>query len=118
VIPDRYPLTEMPHGGYCQRMIQNIRDSDSTLILYFRELEGGSEATLVQCIKKRRPYRLIDATEIAEARAAEIVACFIERHGIETLNVAGPSAHKVPEGHEYANALLHSLLQQWLEIRW
>lgn len=111
VIADRYPLTEMPHGGYRQRMIQNILDSDGTLILYFGELEGGTEATLVQCIKKRRPYRLIDASEISECRTAEIVARFIERHGIETLNIAGPSEHKVPKGAGYARAVIGELLQ-------
>lgn len=51
VIPDRYPLAEMPHGGYRQRKIQNMLGSDGTLILYLGELEGGTEATLVQCIK-------------------------------------------------------------------
>ncbi|KPQ19675.1 putative molybdenum carrier protein [Halomonas sp. HL-93] len=110
VIPDRYPLTKMPHGGYRQRMIQNILDSDGTLVLYFGELEGGTEATLIQCIKKRRPYRLVDASEIAANRAAEIAARFIERHGIETLNVAGPSEPKAPRGHDFAQAVIGKLL--------
>lgn len=111
VIPARYPLTEMGHGGYRQRMIQNILDSDGTLILYFEELEGGTEATLAQCIRKQRPYQLIDAAEITEDRSAEIVARFIERYGIETLNVAGPSAHKAPLGEGYAREVLDRTLR-------
>lgn len=111
MIPDRYPLTELPRGGYRQRMIHNILDSDATLILYFGELEGGTEATLVQCIKKRPPYRLIDAAEITEEHAAEIVARFVARHGIKTLNVAGPSEHKAQQGHDYVRAVLGEALQ-------
>lgn len=35
----------------------------------------------------------------------------IERHGIATLNVAGPSAHKVPQGEGYARAVLGEALR-------
>lgn len=60
--------------------------------------------------QERRLYRLI-AAEIPENRAAEIVARFIERHGIETLNVAGPSAHKAPMGHDYASEIIREVLR-------
>lgn len=42
----------------------------------------------------------LDAAEIDEVRSAEIAARFIERHDIEALNVAGPSANKVAAGFQ------------------
>jgi hypothetical protein len=68
-IPDIYPVTELTGGGYSRRTIQNILDSDGTAIIHFGEIEGGTEFTLMQCIKKKRPYRLIDGEEVMPARA-------------------------------------------------
>ncbi len=111
MIPERYPLREMSQGGYRQRMIQNLLDGDGTLIVYFGRPEGGTEQTLAQCIKKRRPYLLIDGAEVGVARAAELTARFIEQEAIETLNVAGPSGHKAPRGEAYARDTVAALLR-------
>lgn len=37
-IPERYPLTPLPGGGFRQRTRQNVADSDGTLILCKRPL--------------------------------------------------------------------------------
>src|SRR5918992_5020661 len=34
-IPERYPLIELKEGGYRQRTLRNILESDGTAILYF-----------------------------------------------------------------------------------
>src|SRR3990167_2671567 len=44
-IPARYPLQELPSGGYRQRTKRNVRESDGTLILFRNELTGGSAFT-------------------------------------------------------------------------
>jgi len=33
-IPDRYPVAELPDGGYPARTVRNLLESDGTLILY------------------------------------------------------------------------------------
>ncbi len=112
VIPDGYPLTEMAQGGYRQRMIQNVLDSDGTLILYFGELKGGTEATLVQCIKRQRPYRLIDAVEVPPSRAARLIQDFLGRYAIARLNVAGPSHRREHRGADYTRQVIKDVIRQ------
>jgi len=111
-IPDRYPVIEMDAGKYRARTIQNIVDSDGTLIIYFSSLSGGTEQTVAHCIKKRKPYQLIDAIEITESRAAELMSRFVEVHQIFTLNVAGPRASQQPNGQGYAFNVAAALIRQ------
>ena len=53
-IPDRYPVIELDAGKYRARTIQNVLDSDGTLIIYFSSPSGGTEQTVAHCIKKRQ----------------------------------------------------------------
>jgi hypothetical protein len=72
IIPSHYPVKELKAGGFLKRTLQNLMDADGTLILYFGSLEGGTENTVLHCIKNRRPYCLIQASEVAPVRAAEL----------------------------------------------
>jgi hypothetical protein len=76
-IPDRYPLKEVKTGGYRQRTLQNVIDSDGTVIVHFGRPSGSTEETLYFCIKKGKPYQLIDATEIPPGRAMELIRAFV-----------------------------------------
>jgi hypothetical protein len=77
-IPERYPLIELKEGGYWQRTLHNILESDGTAILYFSQIEGGTEETLLFCINERKPHKLIDAEEISAERATFLLASFIQ----------------------------------------
>jgi hypothetical protein len=110
-IDARYPVTEMPGGSYRERTKRNVIDSDATLVIYFADLHGGTEQTVLDCIEQEKPYKLIDATEIAPARAAELAAQFIERHRVSVLNVAGPRASQAPDGRRYAAEAIARLLR-------
>lgn len=109
-IPDRYPLQELKKGGYRQRTLQNILESDGTLILYYGRPSGGTEETLYFCIKKGKPYQLVDAEEMTPERAAALTRDFIVEFRIATLNVAGPRASHEPRAHGYAFAVIGSVL--------
>lgn len=109
-IDARYPLREMTRGGYRQRTLQNIVDSDATLILYFGYPRGGTELTLASAIKRGKPYLLIDAEEVTAQRAAERVARFVAESAIRVLNVAGPRASGEPRAHDYAFAVIERFL--------
>ena len=111
-IPARYPLTEMTSGGYKQRTIQNIVDSDGTLIFYFADLEGGTAETLFRCSKLGRPFKLIDGREVPISRAVKLAAEFVARKQLQVLNVAGPRASKSPEGYAYALTVMTGLLKR------
>jgi hypothetical protein len=98
-IPEHYPVIEIKEGGYSQRTLRNVVESDGTAILYFAQIEGGTEETLLFCIKKRKPYKLIDAEEVSAERAAFLLASFIRHYGIGVLNVAGPRQSQAPQGY-------------------
>jgi len=112
VIPERYPLSELPDGGYLERTIRNVVESDGTAVLFFGTLEGGTEETVNQCRLSRRPYRLIDGDAIDAARAAEMLRDFVTAHRIRSLNVAGPRQSREIRAHDYAFEVITLLLQK------
>lgn len=109
-IPDRYPLAELEDKHYQQRTLRNVLDSDATLIIYFGVLGGGTELTLVFCIKHGKPYRLIDAREISPVRGAELIEEFVCDNAVKVLNVAGPRASHEPRASKYAFSALTKFL--------
>ena len=117
VIPERYPVKELKKGGFRARTIQNLQDADGTLILYFGELEGGTEDTAYRCMKLGRPYRLVDAAEVTAERGAELAEAFVRGRGLKSLNVAGPRASKVPEACAYAYAVVDDLLRRMMDAQ-
>lgn len=111
-IPARYPVTEMPKGGYRERTIQNVIDSDGTLIIYFGQLRGGTEQTLLHCARRQKPYKLIDGGEVTPRRAGQLAAAFVTQHNIAILNVAGPRSSQNPGAYAYAVDVIAELLGQ------
>ena len=113
IIPEIYPLKVLEGSGYRKRTKQNVLDSDATLIIYFDFIypQGGTEQTLLECIKAKKPYLLIDGNEISVERAADKIIHFVRRHKILRLNVAGPKANFVPQAHNYAKETLSLMIQ-------
>jgi hypothetical protein len=101
-IPPRYPLAELKDAGYQERTEQNVVDSDGTAIIFFGAPTGGTEQTLRFCRDRKKPYLLIDATELTPERAAERMLAFVAGHSIATLNVAGPRASEEASAYGYA----------------
>lgn len=111
VIDARYPVVELPGAKYRERTIQNIVDSDGTLILYFDYLQGGTEQTVAHCIRRRRPYKLLDGAVLSARQGAVLAAAFVARHDIGMLNVAGPRQSKERRANAYAFAVISALLR-------
>lgn len=111
IIPERYPLVELPAGGYLARTMKNVEDSDGTAVIYFGETTGGTEQTVLDCIICQKPCKLVDAAELTTARAATLIAEFVAKHGVRRLNVAGPRLSGVPGGHAYAYECVSMMLQ-------
>jgi hypothetical protein len=113
VIPDRYPVTPLPDGGgYEQRTLRNVLDSDGTVILSFGPPAGGSETTRSAAIAARRPLLVIDAATTSEASAAEQIAEFAQAHSLRALNVAGPRASEQPLIGGYVRAAMAMALRR------
>jgi hypothetical protein len=101
-IPDRYPLKELENGGFTERTLQNVKDSDGTVIIYAGKLSGGTGQTVKFCVEQKRPYQLIDGLKISAEEAARLIADFISQNKIIILNVAGPRAGEWSGGYDYA----------------
>lgn len=110
-VPVRYPLTELEHGGYSERTLKNVLETDATLILCRGEIEGGTAYTRDCCLEHGKPLLVIDAAQSGSREAAGAISAFIGRENVAVLNVAGPRASKWPEAHAYAYAAVIHVLK-------
>jgi hypothetical protein len=109
-IPDRYPVQELQGGGFIERTLQNVKDSDGTVVIYPVELRGGTERTVYFCLELKRPHVLIDVSKISAEGAAKLIGDFVDKNKINILNVAGPRESEWPEGYGYASRALDIFL--------
>jgi putative molybdenum carrier protein len=109
-IPDRYPVKELEQGTFADRTLQNVKDSDGTVVIYFDKLRGGTAQTVQFCIEQRRPHILVDARKVSEEDAANLMVDFIRQHKIDILNVAGPRQSEWPDGYDYVLGVLDIFL--------
>ena len=132
-IPDRYPVQELEQGNkegrsldrpggletaapwekpdiFAKRTLQNVKDSDGTVIIYQLKLRGGTEQTVRFCLELKRPHELIDASKISAEDAAKLIGDFVDKNKINILNVAGPRESEWPEGYDYASRALDIFL--------
>ena len=110
-IPSHYPVQELQGGGVSERTLQNVKDSDGTVVIYPAELRGGTEQTVRFCVDLKRPYKLIDASKISAEDAAKLIGDFVRENKIGILNVAGPRQSEWPEGYDYASRVMSAFLQ-------
>jgi hypothetical protein len=100
----------LENGGFTERTLRNVKDSDGTVIVYPGKLSGGTEQTVHFCIDQQRPYQLIDGSKISVKEAARSIADFVRHNKIDILNVAGPRQTEWPEGYDYAYRALDNFL--------
>jgi putative molybdenum carrier protein len=112
-IPDRYPLQELPSGGFTERTFQNVKDSDGTAVIYPGELYGGTEQTVHFCLDLKRPHQLIDASKLSVEDAGKLITDFVRKNKIGILNIAGPRQSEWTEGYDYASRVLNLFLQHY-----
>jgi hypothetical protein len=101
-IPDQYPVQELAVGGFTERTLQNVKDSDGTVIIYPGKRGSGTEQTVCFCMELQRPQQIIDASKISAQDAANLIAGFLRKHKVDILNVAGPRQSEWAEGYDYA----------------
>ncbi|MEM6916566.1 MAG: putative molybdenum carrier protein [Verrucomicrobiota bacterium] len=105
VIDPRFPLKETPSAEYSQRTEWNVRDSDGTVLMTkWPKLTGGTKLTKKFASKWSRPCLVVSQETTADAGKA--LEAFVERHWIETLNVAGPRESTEPGLETYVRGVL------------
>ena len=110
-IPDHYPIQELQGGGFTERTLQNVKDSDGTVVVYCDDLSGGTAQTVYFCLELKRPHELIDASKISTEGAAKLIDDFVDKNKINILNVAGPRQGEWSEGYAYASRALSAFLK-------
>jgi Circularly permutated YpsA SLOG family len=109
---DRGIRTARQVGGQRrQRTLKNVQDSDGTAILFNQSLTGGTKLTRDMCIHEKKPFIVLDATQITAERAVAAVLRFIQENEIQTLNVAGPRASGWPRAYEFALAVVSGVIE-------
>ncbi len=109
-IGEQYELRETPSPEPAQRTGWNVRDSDGTVIFSISPiLKGGSAETVTFAHLFNRP--LLHLCFEREQRPAELLAEFIRRHRIETLNVAGPRQSEEPRAGLFAKQVLTAAIE-------
>ena len=110
-IPDHYPVQELQGGGFRERTLQNVKDSDGTVVIYSVEPRGGTEQSVRFCLELKRPHELIDASKISAESAVKLIGDFVDKNKINILNVAGPRQSDWSEGYAYASRSLSAFLK-------
>jgi Circularly permutated YpsA SLOG family len=109
-IPDHYPVQELQGGGFTERTLQNVKDSDGIVVVYSDHLGGGTAQTVYFCLELKRRHELIDTSKISAEGAAKLIGDFVRKNKIGILNVAGPRQSEWPDGYAYASRALDIFL--------
>ena len=106
-IPARYKLRQTPLPRYAQRTAWNVRDSDATVIFsQSGKLSGGSRKTWESCRNFGKPVLHLAGDTFTVVESAVLLRRFLRRHGIRTLNVAGPRQSQEPRAGGFARSVL------------
>jgi len=99
-------------GGWCptERTLQNVKDSDGTVIIYPGKLSGGTEQTVHFCVEQQRPHELIDSSNVSTEKAAQLIADFVRTNKIDVLNVAGPRQSEWAKGYDYTMSIFEAFV--------
>jgi len=110
-IPNRYPgLVETDSDDPSRRTVDNVRDSDATLIVSHGALGGGSRLTLEEARRTGKPVLHVDLNELAPASAAERLRRWLADVDPATLNVAGPRASEDAAIYDGVATLVRAVL--------
>jgi hypothetical protein len=110
-IPERYPMSLLTERGDRLRTLKNVQTSDGTAILFNHTLSGGTKLTRDTCIREKKPFIVLDATQITVERAVRAVLRSIEENEISTLNVAGPRLSGWADGYQFALAVIGAVIR-------
>jgi hypothetical protein len=106
VIPSRYPVKELSASSCNKRTAANVKESDATIIIFHREMIGGTLKSFEFVQKEKKPFLLLDLSVLDAEKAAVRLRKFIDRFEPQILNFSGPRESDWKEGYEYCYAIL------------
>ena len=109
-IDRKYPLQEHASKLYKNRTLENILQSDGTLIIYSQILKGGTALTHQICKQYNKPHISLNAYQVNPDDAAKLTLDFIHNNQLRKLNVAGPRRSQWPDGYVFAYRCIEQIL--------
>lgn len=110
------------HGTLKTRTVQNVLNSDGTVILAARLKSPGTVLTINTCLDNRRPYLVVDISALDNflmgtganptgfvAEKGLLISNWIHQNNIRILNVAGNRQSKTSKIFEAAKTVLDSM---------
>lgn len=108
-LPDAYQLQEMPTAEYRDRTLQNVIDSDGTLIVARGPLTGGSAMTFAAAQDYKKACLQVNLMVTPAFSAAAEIVEWVIKNRISVLNVAGPRASKDPAIYSDVRKIIESV---------
>lgn len=96
ILPEKYRLKEMPTASFKERIEQNVKDSDGSLIISHGKPTGSSDYSRKMALKYKRHLLHIDPSQRNTRQSAELINSWIALHNIENLNVSGSRTSEDP----------------------
>ena len=107
-IPLKYPVKELPGTSYKKRTAANVRDSDATVIIFFREMIGGTLKSFEFVRKMEKPFLLLDMSVLDPSSAADRLLRFFGKYHPQTINFSGPRQSDWPEAYTTCYQILQN----------
>ena len=112
-IPSEFgELTETTSSNPGERRRRNVADSDATLIVSHGPLRGGFALTRGIAAEAGKPCLWLDMSLTSFEAAMLELRGWLERHGIQVLNVAGPRASEDENIHDVVYAMVCAMLRK------
>ncbi len=89
-IPLKYPVRELPGASYRKRTAANVKDSDATVIIFCREMIGGTLKSFEFVRKEEKPFLLLDMSVLDPESASMRLLKFLGRYHPKVVNFSGP----------------------------
>ncbi len=105
-IPESYPLIETSGRQYPQRTRKNVKDSDATLIFYFKELSGGTLLTRESAQKYCKSWFCYD---LSGEEKIESILVWLDQQKPKIINIAGPRESERPGIHSLTIEILSKI---------
>ncbi len=112
IIPERYPVRDLPGGGYAARSEANVKSADGVVVFTPGNPSGGTALTIEFARRHEKPCRVIDAATVESDEAAERVLDFLAENDVRVLDVAGPRASGWPGGEAYSRAVMTEVIRR------
>lgn len=112
VIPTIYNLQELTKGGYPARTKMNSASSGGTLVFCKGTPKTGTKLTVDHAKKIGKPFLVLDIDAVNVPTAIKLLQAWVQRYGIQVLNVAGPRLSSAPTVAAMAKRILIDALKK------